>query len=593
MTTVVPKLSKPDSVPFKALKPARAEESSSSSFARALEDADSSKAAVRQAAEPADNSVQLPMQTVDVSPSIRFVSFGDEATRSDNGAASTAGNGSAGLAGFDSATKNVGESTGGFDANAANFAGVAGSLVGLARIPAADGSSVLSLGTAAVQTSGPLSSAVIAKELSVLSLGTAAVQTSGALTPAVIAGGSSLAGAIAKESSVLSLGTAAVQASGALTPAVIAGGSSSLAGAIAKESSVLAIASDEESLQGSALWANGSLKGGTRGSSSNVGLSSPSDGFAGRVAGMSADSTAISNSIDVSPLSVLSTTQGSIVSHLVDPSGVVALSSGIESTALSDGSAVFETGGAISTLPPEVQGGQGRLGGASWAVQETVQTRPGVALLNAGLLEVDVSEVASAGQLSARAASGSGAVSVASALAAASVTRTSQPSALSDSTTGLSTTVGSITGTLSVPMMSGSAGADLGGSALGTQTGGAGSESGGSSGGSRNGSSNSFMVQAATSSEPSGVAASAGALDISARSSLSVGLGSYANATATVGKNSTTNVARVVEDSPNQSPALDVNTPVTEAAVASDPRAAWRDLRSKWDQPIRANAPKG
>jgi hypothetical protein len=366
-----------------------------------------------------------------------------------------------------------------------------------------------------------------------------------------------------------------------------------LAGAIAKESSVLAIASDEESLQGSALWANGSLKGGTRGSSSNVGLSSPSDGFAGRVAGMSADSTAISNSIDVSPLSVLSTTQGSIVSHLVDPSGVVALSSGIESTALSDGSAVFETGGAISTLPPEVQGGQGRLGGASWAVQETVQTRPGVALLNAGLLEVDVSEVASAGQLSARAASGSGAVSVASALAAASVTRTSQPSALSDSTTGLSTTVGSITGTLSVPMMSGSAGADLGGSALGTQTGGAGSESGGSSGGSRNGSSNAFSLQAVSPSEPNGVARTAGAVDMSARSSRSFGLGTYANATATVGKNSTTNAARVLGDSLDQSPALDVNAPATQASVAADPRAAWRDLRSKWDQPIRANAPKG
>jgi len=503
--------------------------------------------------------------------------LGDEVTRPDNGAASAAGNGSAGLAGFDSATKNGGEAIGAFDANSANFAGVAGSLVGLARMPAADGSSGLSPAMmAAVQTSGPLS-------------------------PGLIAGGassssSSLAGAMAKESSVLSPGTAAVQTSGPLSPGLIAGGASSsssaLAGAIAKESSVLAIASDEESLQGSALWANGSLKGGTRGSSANVGLSSTSDGFAGRVAGMSADSTAISNSIDVSPLSVLSTTQGSIVSHVVNTSEVVALSSGIESTALSDGSAVAETGGAI-TPPSGVLGGPGRIGGASWGVQETVQTRPGVALLDAGLLEVDVSEVASAGQLSASAASGSGAVSVASALAAASVTRTSQSSALSDSTTGLSTTVGSITGTLSVPMMSGSAGADLGGSALGTQTGGAGSGSGGSSGGSRNGGSNAFSLQAASPSEPNGVARTAGALDVSARSSRSVGLGTYANATATVAKNSTTNVARVVGDSPDQSPALDVNAPVTEAAVASDPRAAWRDLRSKWDQPIRANAPKG
>jgi hypothetical protein len=136
-------------------------------------------------------------------------------------------------------------------------------------------------------------------------------------------------------------------------------------------------------------------------------------------------------------------------------------------------------------------------------------------------------------------------------------------------------------------MMSDSGGADLGGSALGTQTGGAGSESGASSGGSRSGNSNAFTVQLANPLEPNGAAASAGAVDISARSSRSVGLGTYATTTTN------TNAESVAEVSANQSPALDVNAPATQASVASDPRAAWRDLRSKWDQPIRANAPKG
>ena len=568
MTTVVPKLSKPDAVPFKSLHPARVDGNASASFARALQDADSSGVAVRQAAEVADNSVRLRMQTIEASPSTGLARSGDEVTLADNGAVSAAGNGSAGLAGSDSTTKNIGRATNAFAANSANLAGISGSLVGLARMPAADGSSVLSPGTAAVQTLEPLS-------------------------PAVIAGGSSSSLiAIARESSVLSPGTAAVQTSGSLPPAVIAGGSSSSVSAIARESGDHAIAKDEESLQGSALWANGSLKGGTRGSSANVGLSSLSTGLTGRVAGTSADSIAISYSIEASPLSVLSTTQASIVSRVVDPSAVVALSSGIESTALSDGSRVFETGGDPNSLPPGVLGAPGMIGGASWAVQETVQTRPDAALQEARLFEANVSGVALAGQLSVSVSSASGAVSVASAVATA-VARTAQPSALADLTTGLSMTVGSITGTLSVPMMSGGAGADLGGSALGTQTGGAGSGSGGSSGGSRSGSSNAFSVQAANPSEPNGVSASAGAVDVSVRSSRSVGLGSYPNATAIVGTNSATSGARVVEDSPNQSPRLDVNASVTEPAVASDPRAAWRDLRSKWDQPIRTNAPKG
>jgi hypothetical protein len=172
------------------------------------------------------------------------------------------------------------------------------------------------------------------------------------------------------------------------------------------------------------------------------------------------------------------------------------------------------------------------------------------------------------------------------------VVRIAQSSALSDSA-GLSTTAGSITGTLSVPVMSGSAGADLGGNALGTQTGGAGSESGGSSGGSRSGGSNAFTVQASNPSEPNAIASLSGAANASASSARSVDLGTYANATTTTTAASATNSASVVDVAANQSPALDVNAPSAQVSVAADPRVAWRDLRSKWDQPIRANAPKG
>jgi hypothetical protein len=174
------------------------------------------------------------------------------------------------------------------------------------------------------------------------------------------------------------------------------------------------------------------------------------------------------------------------------------------------------------------------------------------------------------------------------------VVRSAQSSALSDSA-GLSTTAGSITGTLSVPVMSGSAGADLGGNALGTQTGGAGSESGGSSGGSRSGGSNAFTVQASNPSEPNAIASLSGAANASASSARSVDLGTYANAitTTTTTAARATNSASVVDVAANQSPALDVNAPSAQASVAADPRVAWRDLRSKWDQPIRANAPKG
>ena len=453
MTTVVPKLSKPDAVSFKPLYPARGNWYSSASFARALNDADSSKAA-------------------------GAAWTGDDLTPRSNGTGSSAGTGSVKSGDPESEARNSVDLNQGLAADSANVAGTAAT-------PTAPDSNV---------------------------------SIDGALTTEV----------------------ATVLASGAVAKAL-------------------------ELAQAAALWANGGLRNGSGATITNPEVDSSAGTAAGELPGPAA---ALAD--------VLSTSQGSTISGVMDPAGFAASEGGV-GTAPLDSSASGPAGAPIG------------FGGDSVALQGALpgsrQSLANNALLNAGRLEASLPGVGAAG-LRAASITNSGVVSVASALAVASTARLALSSALSDSV-GLSTTAGSITGTLSVPMMSDSGGADLGGSALGTQTGGAGSESGASSGGSRSGNSNAFTVQLANPAEPNGVAASAGAVDFSARSSRSVGLGTYATTTTN------TNAESVVEVSANQSPALDVNDSVTGAAVASDPRAAWRDLRSKWDQPIRANAPKG
>jgi len=519
MTTVVPKLSKSDAVPFKSLHPVRVDGNSFALFALALKDADSSKAAVRQAAEVADNSVRLRSQNGESQTPAGAAETGDDLTPLTNGTGSSAGTGSVKSGDPESEARNSVDLTQGLAADSANVAGIAAPLTSSAATPTAPDATV------------------------------------------------SIDGALTTEA-------ATVLASGAVAKAV-------------------------ELAQAAALWANGGLKNGSGSTITNPGVDSSAATVAGELPGPAAAlaDAATSAKLSASALAnVLSTPQGSTISGVMDPAGFAASGGGV-GTAPLDSSAPGPAGDSVvsASMSSGLSGAPIGLGGASVALQRALpgsgQSPANNSLLNAGRVEASLSGVGAAGPRAAS-STNSGVVSVASALAVASTARLAQSSALSDSV-GLSTTAGSITGTLSVPMMSGGAGADLGGSALGTQTGGAGSESGASSGGSRSGSSNAFMVQAANPSEPSGVVASAGAVDVSARSSRPVGLGAYANAAATVGKNSTTNVARVVEDSPNQPPALDVNATATEAAVASDPRAAWRDLRSKWDQPIRANAPKG
>jgi hypothetical protein len=498
MITVVPKLSKPDAVPFKSLHPARVDENSSASFARALKDADSSKAAVRQAAEVADNSARLRSQNGEWETSAGAAETGDDLTPLNNGTGSSAGTGSLKSGDPESEARNFIDLTQALAADSANVAGVAAPL------------------------------------------------TSSTATPTTPDANVSIDGALTNE-------VATVLASGAGAKAV-------------------------ELAQAAALWANGGLKNGSGATITNPRVDSSAGTAAGELPGPAA---ALAN--------VLSTSQGSTISGVMDPALFAAPGGGVEAATSFDssmGGATVALGalGASGSVSSGFAGGSIGFGGASAAVQGAAQSTATNGLLNLGRSEANMSGVGATGSRSESINNHSGAASVASALAAASVVRTAQSSGLSDSA-GLSTTVGSITGTLSVAMMSDSGGTDLGGSALGAQTGGAGSESGASSGGSRSGNSNAFTVQLANPSEPNGVAASAGASDISARSSRSVGLGTYAT--------TTTNQESVLEVSANQSPTLDVNAPATQASGAADPRAAWRDLRSKWDQPIRANAPKG
>jgi hypothetical protein len=360
-----------------------------------------------------------------------------------------------------------------------------------------------------------------------------------------------------------------------------------------------AMAKAVELAQAAALWANGGLKDGSAESAANLGLDSSSisaKGGAGSAA--TATSAAASAKSSNSTLAnVLSTDQGSTISGIMGPAMFAGSGGGVGSAASLDSATVGAPGDwvASASMSSGFAGGPNGFSGASAALQGAVrgasQDTATNALLNAGRIEASLFEVGSTG-LRAASSANPGAVSVASALAGASSVRATQSSALSDAV-GLSATAGSITGTLSVPVMSGSAGADLGGSTLGSQTGGAGSESGASSGGSRSGSSSAFTVQANIPSEPSVTAALSGAAEASAGSFRSVGMGS--DPTATSNSTETTNAARVAEVPANQSTTLDVNAPAAQASasasVAADPRAAWRDLRSKWDQPIRANAP--
>jgi len=490
MTTVVPKLSKSDAVPLKALQSARAKENASASFARALKDADASKVGVQQASEVADNSARLRGQTEELGASAGSPETGDDSVVNGNAPARPGDR--------ESATKKPGDSGEAPAAESANVAGIALPLAGIVG--------TLTAPDAMTSADDPLKS---------------------------------------EATNVLAFG---------------------------------ATAKALELAQAATLWVNGGLKDGSAEAASVESNPSPSS-------------------------NVLSTSQGSTISGVMDPGMFAAPDTGAGSSAPVE----TATGGAAgsftsATMSSGLAGSPIGLSGASAALQGAGQgagqSAVTNALLNAGRSEASLLGVGATGPR-ATSISNPGAVIVASALAAASSVRSMQFSAPSDSAE-LSATAGSITGTLSVSVMSGSSGADLGGSTLGSQTGGAGGESGASSGGSLSSRSNAFTVQATNPSEPNGMTTLSGAADTSGRLSRSSGLGSsYANsnasatAIATATASVTTHAASPMDVAANQPPTLEVNVLSAQASGAADPRAAWRDLRSKWDQPIRANSPKG
>ena len=132
MTTVLPKLSKSDAAPFKALQSARAGGNPSVSFARALQEADASKAAVQQASELADNSLRLRGQTGDSdgsAGSAGSAEAGDESI--------VIGNRSTKPGDLESTAKKSGDSREAPVADSANIAGIAPPLLSNAGTSAA------------------------------------------------------------------------------------------------------------------------------------------------------------------------------------------------------------------------------------------------------------------------------------------------------------------------------------------------------------------------------------------------------------------------------------------------------------------------
>jgi len=166
MTTVVPKLSKTDSVPFKALKPSGAEENSSASFARALKEADSSRAAVRQASEAADNSVRLRSQNGESETSAGASEIGDDLNPSGIGSVSLAGRRVANSGDLESAAKNPGELTEALAGDPANIAGIAAPLASPSAILTATDANVSIDGTLSTQVATVLAPGAMSKAAS-------------------------------------------------------------------------------------------------------------------------------------------------------------------------------------------------------------------------------------------------------------------------------------------------------------------------------------------------------------------------------------------------------------------------------------------
>ena len=331
-------------------------------------------------------------------------------------------------------------------------------------------------------------------------------------------------------------------------------GSEGLASAVALASAG-AVAKSSDVAQAAARWASSGLKD----------VSNPLPGLAPE-----------RSAADLSA-SVVSTAQGTALSGVTDQS--------LTATAVQAGSPRATQAGVQPSGPSLT--GNAAASNSSPLLASVANEQGATAAANA-LRNGGVTDARSQGF----AASATGVASVATALAAVSAGRGAQSARLSDAV-ALSATAGSITGTLSVPMTGSSAGADLGGSTLGSQTGGAGSGSGSSSGGSRGGNPGGYSAQAGNLAEPNAMAAFT---ESSSRAGAATVRGPVSSDAAAQSGYATTARAPAAGGSDPVSATLTqtaaVSPPVSDTAATQDPRAAWRDLRSKWDQPIRANPPK-
>jgi hypothetical protein len=193
-------------------------------------------------------------------------------------------------------------------------------------------------------------------------------------------------------------------------------------------------------------------------------------------------------------------------------------------------------------------------------------------------------------------------VSAATAMAAGSVSRSALSSSQSDPVVW-SATAGSITGALSVPVAGAGTGTEFGGGTLGGQGGNmlgnpSGSFSQGSGGfamgyGDRDASSTAGPggLAAAVPNEASG---SRGATRFAERANGVMEDSAVLGAASSLSRNAEMDLAGASGLAPGVEPSLSAQASVetTASTATTDPRAAWRDLRGRWDQPLRSSAVK-
>lgn len=196
-------------------------------------------------------------------------------------------------------------------------------------------------------------------------------------------------------------------------------------------------------------------------------------------------------------------------------------------------------------------------------------------------------------------------VSAATALAAGSVSRSALSSSQSDPVVW-SATAGSITGALSVPVAGAGTGTEFSGGTLGGQGGNMlGNPSGSFSQGSGGFAMGYGDRDAPSTAGPGGLAAvipneasgSRGATRFAERANGVMEDSAVLGAASSIARNVEIDSASASGLAPGVGPSLSAQASVettssTATTATTDPRAAWRDLRGRWDQPLRSSAVK-